>query len=30
MTKAKGLAIKHVRCVCRKDDHCEWTVKWEG
>jgi hypothetical protein len=30
MTKAKGLSIKHVRCVCRKDDHCEWNVKWEG
>ncbi|MFA6955598.1 MAG: hypothetical protein WC538_06975 [Thermoanaerobaculia bacterium] len=30
MTKAKGLSIKHTRCVCRKDDHCEWHVRWDG
>lgn len=30
MTKAKGLSIRHTLCVCRKDDHCEWSVKWEG
>ena len=30
MTKAKGLAINHVKCVCKKDDHCEWTVSWNA
>ncbi len=30
MTKAKGLSIKHVRCVNRKDDHCEWSVCWNA
>lgn len=30
MTKSKGLAIKHVKCVCKKDDHCEWTVSWNA
>lgn len=30
MTKAKGLQIRHVRCVNRKESHCEWTVRWDA
>ncbi len=28
MTKVKNLAVKHIKCITRRDDHCEWTVSW--
>jgi hypothetical protein len=28
MTKVKNLAVRHIKCIAKKDPHCEWTVSW--